>query len=266
MENPVTYLVMQYNILHHKSGWGAQYLLDLPLATREANVMRVITEKNPDILVFAERHDEWAGVTVDYTSSVDLAGDLAGTYDFAEDRIEGEIVNRTPIAYDKKKFRCVESGSYRLGEEIPFDRSQNKRVVSYAVLEDKTKGESDGQRLIVFATHWSSGQPQTLVNQQSESMQTIIASVLSQKNYAALPVIVAADFNCYYANEAYQNLLSGASLVDVEATVNPAYLSPIVDHIAVKNAHPTSFLLYQPDYTADASDHKPIFCEIQIGG
>lgn len=80
---------MQYNILHQKAGWGANAFLDLGLAVRADNVERAIRENAPDILVLAERHDEWAGIPVPYSeTSVDLSLRLDDLYRFAEDRIE----------------------------------------------------------------------------------------------------------------------------------------------------------------------------------
>lgn len=261
---------MQYNILHQKAGWGANAFLDLGLAVRADNVERAIRENAPDILVLAERHDEWAGIPVPYSeTSVDLSLRLDDLYRFAEDRIEnGTTVNRTPIAYRKDVFQCLESGSVELGEEIPFATSQNKRVVSYAVLEDISQTGSCGMRMVVFATHWSSGQPQECVNAQSERMQSVIRTVLSKADYATLPIIAAADFNVLYENEAYQALLSGCGLADADSTLH-APAGPdmtIVDHIATRNCKVVGFLKFTADYTQQASDHKPIVCEIQIGG
>ncbi len=79
---------MQYNILHQKAGWGAEKYLSLGLKARAENVVKAINEADPDVLVLAERHDEWAGIPVDYSDTVDLAALLGSRYAFAEDRIE----------------------------------------------------------------------------------------------------------------------------------------------------------------------------------
>lgn len=270
MNAPKHYRIMQYNVLHQRAGWGEDVYLNLGLKTRSENVEKAIRDCSPDILVLAERHDEWAGIPVDYSDvSVDLGRMLDDAYCIAEDRIEnGLTVNRTPILYKKDVFRCVESGSYELGEEMSFSVSQNKRVVSYAVLEDISNTQSNGLRIVVFSTHWSSGQPQSLTNQQSESMQNVMRTVLSQKDYSLLPVVAAADYNVQYSNEAYQLLLSGCGLSDADYSVRKDSLmdQTIVDHIAVAGCTAERFMKYAADYTQQASDHKPIVCDIKIGG
>lgn len=268
MKTPVSYRIMQYNILHQRTGWGAEKYLSLGLPVRCENVVKAIYEVNPDVLVLAERHDEWAGIPVDYSDTVDLAALLGSRYAFAEDRIEdGKTVNRTPIVYRTDRFRCVESGSVELGEEMPFERSQNKRVVSYAVLEDVSDSGSRGVRMVVFATHWSSGQPQALVNMQSANMSRIIREVLAREDYARLPVVAAADFNAVYSNEAYRSLLSDCGFADADAAVNGASaVQPIVDHIAIAGCTPERFELVWTPYIEQASDHRPVFCDIKIGG
>ncbi len=256
---------MQYNILHQKSGWGAEKYLNLGISVRSQNVVKAVNAVSPDVLVLCERHDEWAGVTVSYSDTVNLSDLLGNRYAFVEDRIEnGKTVNRTPIVYNTEKFRCVDSGSEKLGEEIAFETSQNKRVVSWAVLEDISKGI----RIVVFATHWSSGQPQTLINTQSANMATIIQNVLAKKDYARLPVIVGGDFNTTYDNEAYQSLLSSNGLSDADESANgkSGMLTWMIDHIATSGCNTETFVRYLTDYTEQASDHTPIYCDIKIGG
>ncbi len=257
----MTYRIMQYNILHQKKGWGADRYLDLGLAVRSENVKRAINEANPHILVLAERHDEWAGIEVPYSDvSVDLTHDLEKDFAFVENMIEGgKTVNRTPIAYKKNTFRCIDAGSYELGEEHSFERSQNKRVVSFAILE----ALETSNRISVFSTHWSSGQPQELINMQSKNMQSVIKNVSNK--YSDIPVVVAADFNTLYNNEAYQSLLSGCSLSDVDRAVNGSDMDcSIVDHIAIKGCSALTFIKPTDAYTDRASDHKPIICDICV--
>lgn len=261
-------MVMQYNILHDKEGWWHPPFENLGMKVRSGYVETVIRNTLPDILVLAERHDEWAGVPVTYCdASVTLSEMLKDIYTFAEDRIEnGATVNRTPIAFRKDTFRCLKSGSVELGEEMPFAQSENKRVVSYAILEDISKTNSNGIRVVVFSTHWSSGQEQALVDQQSQSMQDVIRSVLSEADYGLLPVIVAGDFNTDYNNQAYQALLSGCGLADADMTANGLTYATIVDHIALKNCDVVSMVQKTQAPTPQASDHAPIVCEIKIGG
>ena len=270
MEEEQPYYLMQYNILHQKENWGPPALLNLGLQTRAENLVRVIREASPDILALAERHDEWAAVGTGET--VDLGVMLGGAYAFAEDRIEdGTVVNRTPILYRSDVFRCRESGSFRLGEEVPFATSQNKRVVSYAVLEDIRDFANNpawGRRIIVFATHWSSGQPQETVNAQASSTAQAVATVLQKEDYGELPVILAADFNVPYANEAYQALLATCGLADADHQIRgeAGMDTGIVDHIAFLRCSVSAFTKITSEAANSASDHHPICCQIKIGG
>ena len=158
----------------------------------------------------------------------------------------------------------MESGSAELGEEMDFSKSQNKRVVSYAVLEDISDSESNGVRFVVFATHWSSGTDAAalaeLHGKQAESMSRIMREVLSHDDYARLPVVVAGDFNTYYSSEAYQRLLTDGGLTDAEASENG------VDHIATARCRTDSLAFMETEATKPASDHYPIYCNIKIGG
>ncbi len=256
------YRVMQFNVLHQKEGWGAEDYLNTPIETRGENIIRAIREWSPDVIAFCERHDEWAGKTVDYCDgSVDLVQELSD-YTFVQDIIEGNVVNRTPIAYKTNKFNCLASGYKILTEEstLTFATSQNKRVVTYAILQDKETNE----KLAVFATHWSSNElyQSTRVTQSNET-QAYIQQIVSGE-YANLPTIVMADFNSTITNEAYTGLLTNGGLTDADQSIHgTAVNTGLVDHIALKSCEAKSFITFTADYTERASDHKPIICDVK---
>lgn len=260
---------MEYNVLHQdwadaESVWGK-----LGLETRKNIVVATIKEQAPDILILAERHDEWAGIGTDKTPTpVNLATELTD-YAFAVDKIEG-YVNRTPIVYNKSTFKCVNSGFEKIPEEHTFEKSQNKRVVAWAVLEDITETTVKGQRTIVFATHWTSWYLETYHPLESEAMQNIIRNVRAISGNEDLPVVVGGDFNVAEIGGTaaqyryYTELCENLELIDADKAINPEnYDKYIVDHIAIGGAIVTEFKKIS---VPNGSDHDPIVCEIIIGG
>ncbi len=278
-ETEPSYRIMEYNVLHQK--WAGTTWANVGLETRSGYVADAIADVSPDVLVLTERFEEWAGVDTDGVNLSDLLTARGKNYLFAEDRIKGgTIVNRTPIAYNAATFRCVESGSRELGEwntdgtsVVTFESSACKRVVSWAVLEDITDTTSKGTRIVVFATHWTyytDTSVENVTTWQAQNMVNTIKDVLAKKEYACLPVVVAGDFNKYYNIAAYKDLLAGAGLSDVQATLAGDAGIPndklVVDHIAIAGCEATSFTLYDGEHVGEASDHKPVWCNIKIGG
>lgn len=254
---PVNYTLMQYNILHQKDGWGPADLLALGLETRKTNVVKAIKDYTPDVLFLAERHDEWAGVG---ESSVDLGAALGADYAIVEDLITYDgvtAVNRTPIVYNTKTFRCVESGFLKLTEEATFAASNNKRVVSWAVLEDITDTNAKGQKIIVLCTHWSAGDTlQSYRIQQATEIKDLINTKFKQFPYVGVPVIIGGDFNSGYESTEYQTMINGSALIDTDTT-NTAR----IDRFAIYGCDVVSCTTKA---VSNASDHHPIYCEIKI--
>lgn len=251
-----SYRVMQYNVLHQKEGWGPVELLVLGLEARKNNVERAIRTLQPDILLLAERHDEWNGAG---DSGVNLSADLSPEYAFVQNSIfcEGIVaVNRVPIAYRTEVFRCVDSGFLKLMEEASFQNSNNKRVVTWAVLEDITDTDAKGQRIAVFCTHWSGGEHlQPFRQHQATQTQNLIKQLLMNPEYRNLPIVVGGDFNADYHSAEYQSLLKGCELTDADVNFSR------IDRIAVSGACVVAF---QAQIVPNASDHHPIYCDIKI--
>ena len=244
-----TYRVMQYNLLrdnptdpqyaHQK--WGGQNL-EIPnlRSNMRVNITSAIIEGYaPDILVVNERfNDTWAnlGLSDKYTA-------------FNDNNTE----NTNAIVYNNEVFELIEEASGVAFYTYPD--GVNKRNVTYAILEDKVTG----QKIAVFATHWSTDgeyQPDEVTE-----MKNCISNVLDG-DYANIPVIILGDFNTAGGNvENYNDLAS--DYTDFAPSVTS------VDHIIGKGFESVAEGIDTHSYTKFASDHKPIYADIaivEIGG
>lgn len=261
------YRILQYNVLHHMQGWSwMKHLLEMPLAQRAQNVARAILDCSPDVVLPAEHHGEWAGVdagTMD--GSVVLVELLGDGYAITQDCViyEGEpAVNRTPIIYNSKRFKCVDSGFIKLTEEAPFHSSNNKRMVTWAILEDVSEGEFRGTRLAVFNTHWSFAEYKGVSLEPIRKAQTKeMQDLINGERFQGIPKVIGGDLNTVYSDPLYGELLQNCGLSDADVTVNGKVSCNIVDHLAASGAEITSYVIHQAD---NASDHNPIYCDIQI--
>ena len=244
-----TYRVMQYNLLrdnptdpqyaHQK--WGGQNL-EIPnlRSNMRVNITSAIIEGYaPDILVVNERfNDTWAnlGLSDKYTA-------------FNDNNTE----NTNAIVYNNEVFELIEEASGVAFYTYPD--GVNKRNVTYAILEDKVTG----QKIAVFATHWSTdGEYQP---DEVSEMKNCISNVLDG-DYANIPVIILGDFNTAGGNvENYNDLAS--DYTDFAPSVTS------VDHIIGKGFESVAEGIDTHSYTKFASDHKPIYADIaivEIGG
>ena len=77
--------------------------------------------------------------------------------------------------------------------------------------------------------------------------------------YADIPVVIAGDFNSLKNGTEYTTLL-GTTYTDAVTSATS------VDHIAVKGFSVVGQGMDTKSYTKFASDHKPIYADIKIGG
>lgn len=270
MTSPATYRVMQYNITHQKTGWTSMpELFEIPLAQRGENVASVIRSTAPDIVCLAERHNEWAGIVDENAmdGAVRLSDLLEGSCNAVVDdymMCAGvEVANRVPIFYNPKTFKCVDSGIMKLTEEYTFERSENKRTVSWAILEDISNTASLGQRIAVFNTHWSiteyKGQSFAEIRAtQSREMQALINS----EKFVGLPRIACGDFNAGFGDTIYRDLIGNCQLSDADWAVNGKITWNNVDHIAASGVTFKGYGVRKDDVLA--SDHHPIYADFTI--
>jgi endonuclease/exonuclease/phosphatase family metal-dependent hydrolase len=173
------------------------------------------------------------------------------------------VANRVPIFYNPAVFRCVDSGILKLTEEYSFERSENKRTVSWAILEDVTDSITRGTKIAVFNSHWSikeyNGTSYAEIRAtQSREMQALI----NDPKFADLPRVVCGDFNALYNEEILQELLNNCGLAHADVAVNGRVTWNSVDHIGVTGAWITSYTVRRDIRLA--SDHPPIYVDLIV--
>ena len=269
---------MEYNVLHQVEGYATDKYLAMKLEDRMTEVAKIINETAPDVLFLAERFEEWAGVG---DGAVDLMAALNDHYAIIENTVTYSltsggtetVINRTPIVYNTDTFRVVESGYVFLTDLYLPESSNNKRCVTWAILEDVTDSQNRGKRIAVFGTHWSVVKHWT-TGESLEYIRVIeaeeVAALVNSEKFAGLPTVVGGDFNAHYTvenkTECYVKLLEQAGLTDAsasKATALTPYIFGGVDHIAVKQCAVTHFTVIW-NTTDYASDHDPIYCDIKI--
>lgn len=245
-------------------------LFEMPFAQRGQNVASVILSTAPDIVCLSERHNEWAGILDNdaMDGAIVLSDMLAGSCSSVAENYmacgDTEVANRVPIFYNPAVFKCVDSGILKLTEEYSYELSENKRVVTWAILEDVTNTASKGQQIAVFNTHWSfyieheTRSYADIRAKQSREMQELINS----EKFANLPHVVCGDFNAEFSASIYQELLQNCQLSDADWTVNGRITWNCVDHIAASGVEFKGYTARSDDVLA--SDHHPIFADITI--
>lgn len=267
-----TYRVMQYNIMHNHVGYASQAYLEFGLENRKSSVADTVKKNAPDVLFLAERFEEWAGVG---EGSVDLMQALGHGYALVENTIAfttaaggtAQAINRTPIVYNTNTFRPVSSGYQLLTEEATTERSQNKRAVTWAILEDVTDRASRGERVAVFGTHWSVNRKFWGDNSSLAPIKALqsqeIQDLINGERFCGLPIVFGGDLNVTYAElySIYQTLLDGCRLTDAARAVSDTPVN-VVDHIAVSNRLEVLDFFFAGENRA--SDHFAICCDVNL--
>ena len=244
-------------------------LFEMPFAQRGENVASVIRSIAPHVLCLSERHNEWAGIldadAMDGAVNLSklLEGSCCGVADDYMPCGDAVVANRVPIFYDPAVLRCVDSGILKLTDEYPFERSENKRTLSWAILEDITDTDAKGQRMAVFNTHWSIKEykERSLAHiraAQCREMQALI----NEERFAEMPRLVCGDFNTAYSEELMTELIQGCGLQHADVTVNGRLTWDCVDHIAATGVELKSYVV-QKEHPV-ASDHHPIYVDFTI--
>lgn len=270
MTPSATYRVMQYNVTHQKQGWTTMTeLFEIPFAERGNNVANVIRSVAPDIVCLSERHNEWAGILDEgaMDGAIRLSDLLDGSCSAVADDYmacgDQTVANRVPIFYNPATLRCVESGILKLTEEYPFERSENKRTVSWAILEDISNTQRRGTRMAVFNTHWSIKEYKGISYAEIRATQSReMQALINDPKFQGLPRVVCGDFNALYNEEIYQELLNNCGLTHADMHINGRITWNSVDHIAVTGAEICSYTARRG--TVLASDHPPIYADIVI--
>jgi len=241
------YRLMQYNVLVEFDGWGSGGKLNPSVDVRKEIVASAILGYSPDVLVLCEIFDQWRAK---------LPPLLESQYTLVQgDRADGEP-NRTPILYKTDKFQLIDSGYTDIEKAAGLI---NRRVVTWAVLKDKTTGE----QLVVFGTHLTSHQDATGEADritEIKKMRKVIEDVTAKHNGH---VILMGDFNSYVGSSAYNAIETETGLTNVIKTLASAMKT--VDYVFLDDTMTSeNIILNYNNQTEFGSDHRPVICDIKL--
>lgn len=277
--------IMSNNVWYYDTNneeW-AKIGADCSAENRTPKILKAYKETLPDILGLQECSHLMSSLLVKGFEEFDK------TYEYI-------FGNDTPIFFNRDKFFVEETASFVYDENIPNLEGSfnNNRTKSYciAVLKEKQSGKG----LVFATTHlwWMSEEKSTedyypFSNQaRTYQLNLLLDKVDEFINKYNYPAVVVGDLNTKYATETLQAALKRGYLhshdiatgqVDETAGLHYCYpdgfdtkpydqdFSYSIDHILVKNAGESfvkNFLRYCPDYYMSASDHFPVYIDVEL--
>ena len=237
------YRSLHYNVLVEWVNWGCGGILEGPIYKRKEPMENIIMQYSPDFICFCEVFERWAAT---------LPEMIGRKYSFISmDRTDSNASNRTPLAYDRAKFRLIDGGY----ENIPAVLSVNYRVMTWGLLEER----STGKRILVCGTHWESTR-----DEADRQKQALMCSEFINKKSAEFgaEVIFMGDFNTRTGLAAYDDLLENCPLVDAEGDNRTNWS---VDHIFVSKNIKVKYCKREAGMGQKyASDHAPVICDFDF--
>ncbi len=251
------YRFMQYNVLVEYENWGSDGTLikygEDSLKYRAEGIAGMILDHAPDVAVLCEMFPVWSEILPEL-----LADKYAIVNQFRTNSGDLGDANRTVIVYDREKFELVESGYQNLpSEDTSTGKNANYRVVTWAVLEDKTTG----QKTAVFGTHWDGDAGESRAESrltEGEKMAEKINAI--KEKYSGIPVVAMGDFNCRVSTNECSTFMTNAGLSDGLANVDGHW----IDHVLYSGGTVLNAGMENGNYTEYFSDHKPVWCDIKF--
>lgn len=256
------YRVMEYNILRDGDGWNWDALTEpkVGCARRVEILCAIIDGYQPDVIGFTERYDCWedeAALTTRLEAygyafaQSEMPTDLKSTYPLTDDC----DYNRNLLAYNDEVFDLVSTETVAIQDYA----TMNYRAVTCVMLHDTVKD----QDVAFFVTHWEAQArgdktQDEMLAENAEKMSAQINGFLTDKGN--IPAIAMGDFNAVSSYTAYQTLLNTCGFADVTA------FSTDINHMMTQNCTVLAAEKDTEPYTGYTSDHKPIYCDIKIGG
>lgn len=263
---------MFYNVY----GWTAQCG---PVAERQKLQIELIKTYMPDVLACMEYSTYYHSA---FTYMLRQNG-------YTEVEIEETTANYTPLFYNKKRVKVIDSG-YQL---YTGANDVNSKSATWAVLELL----ENGKQFIAISTHLMYNQPGIDANaarvSNAKELISLIAELQNIPEYKDLPLIVGGDLNCNTASEPITVLKeSGLRLAwdiaekkndirgihdyvtydkDYETysawSIRPGGYAGSIDHAFVSdNVTVKSFFTLTDMYALISSDHMPELVEINLNG
>lgn len=235
---------MTYNVLVEYAGWGSGGILTPDVSVRKEIVAKLILNYQPDILCLQEFFEAWRN---------SLPPMLGDDYEFIciDRENDGGKSNRTPLVYNKNRLKLIDSGYRDIG--VISESDINRRVVTWAVLEIRQTGE----RFAVFGTHLT-------VENEAYRLQQIPMMAeqieLIRQAYGGIPAVAMGDFNTYHTGEAMKLFCQMTGML-----ISKDWFG--VDHIYyTEGFEPVADGRECEKYTEYASDHKPIYADLNLKG
>ena len=238
-----TYRALHYNVLVEWVNWGCGGILEGPIYKRKEPMENIILQYAPDFICFCEVFERWAATLPE------MIGDR---YSFiCMDRKDNNASNRTPLAYDRKKFRLVDGGY----ENIAAVPSVNHRVMTWGLLEERCTGK----KILVCGTHWESTRDEA--DRQKQAL--MCSAFINQKSAEyGVEIIFMGDFNTRTGLAAYDDLLSNCPIVDAEGDSRTNWS---VDHVFVSKNIKVNYCKREAGMGQKyASDHAPVICDFDF--
>jgi len=237
------YRFMEYNVLVEYPGWGVEKVRNPEVEVRKEVVASMILGFSPDVVVLCEMFENW---------SRQLPALVDDEYTCVQWSRSATVSNRTPILYKTERFDLLESGY----TDIAVVQSENYRVVTFAVLQDKQSNE----KLVVFGTHFESTN-ETDRLAQVPKLKAAMDAVTARHSGAT--VVLMGDFNTaeYKTdNRAYAALES--TLTSLKNPVK-SHTFASIDQVFVSKTATVNKTHIEPNkYAPLASDHKPVIVDI----
>ncbi len=241
--NKGEYRLMEYNVLVEFAGWGSDNVRNPEVEVRKEVVASMILGFSPDVVVLCEMFENW---------SRQLPTLVDDEYTCVQWNRTSTISNRTPILYKTERFNLLESGY----TDIAVKQTENYRVVTYAVLQDKATGE----KLVVFGTHFESTNEDDRLAQVPK-LKTAVDAVTARHSGAT--IVLMGDFNTaeYKSdNRAYAALES--TFTDLKNPVKDHMYASIDQVFVSKSATVKKTHIEAGKHASNASDHKPVIVDI----
>ena len=277
--------------------WGDYF--GNPVEERQDGVAATIIKERPSFVALQEMTRNWYEGTLVKTLAeagyVTLRGDedMAFYRAYAENGIrEGEVrkyrnwVNHEPIAYDARRFACLESGV-----EFYHLILQVEKSVTWGVFEDRTSG----RRVIVFGTHlwWQKKTVQDMALRELNVRKVVEKMQALRMKWGDLPVIGGGDLNCDNTSTALK-FFKMSGYVDAEEVADERdnrpseHTSPVRDPVTGKyhgipgeigkerhtfldhvfftpgTIHATKHRVIVDQEALDVSDHSPVVVDFEL--
>ena len=251
--------IMSYNVLH--PDWS-----HVPIQGRDALVADILLRYRPDVAAIQEAGAKW------HKALKPLLVDT-GFYAPAcrQSNAEGFIYCTTTFLYNPQTLRLVEE------EILDLEIRHATRVFSVAVFETL----NDGVRFVVCNTH--PAPPEEEPEKHARNMADLTALTVQAINkYAALPVIIAGDFNTPEQSEQYLNYMREAGVRDAkyeaetlvcgcstyfgyQVSPDPENTDSCIDHLFISDGvNVKLFNTVLDPNVQNASDHIPIYADIAL--